>query len=356
MFNRRTPFNLLGICILAWSTIEAPASVIEAEPATGHAKACNVLKVPIPGDIVPESIKLEVSQDGQEFRSAEVGLPRGYQLLYVRQSNEEHAALHIVVVGRTQTGLGGFLPEFAGPWQLRWTIGVPERADDLVVEQELNLLTPTAQDSDFLDSISPPDFVRFLMGASFFRNKPDMLRKKMLSEAGTDGRALRVIAELLKATQVHEPLDVGRMRGWSEEEYAPHAAPFLKLARDFPDSTYAPYAAYYAGCLYLALVEMETKREFDQPSPRVSAGENYKFAEEALRFAADRGDPYLKPRALYMSALLRAYSADWRRVESALNETAKAGAGDRWTERQVADLHEDIAKLRREMQEKKQDD
>ncbi len=147
-----------------------------------------------------------------------------------------------------------------------------------------------------------------------------------------------VIGELLKATRDHEPWVAARGQGppatgtiWPDT--------LLGLAQEFPESSYAPYAAYYAACGYLSCVAQTSKRQHGKMIASVAEeSPYYAKAKTALNLCVERADVYLKPRALYMKAFIPLCAARWEQVELALNEAEEQASGEQTIREWVTQL------------------
>lgn len=92
------------------------------------------------------------------------------------------------------------------------------------------------------------------------------------------------------------------------------ADPLYDLAFAVPDSSYAPYVAYYAACSYMWQrkgVFVKTTYGFDLPDRRFADLEYYKKAQNALELAVNRGDPYIKPFAVCFLGGLKTWAGDF---------------------------------------------
>ena len=117
----------------------------------------------------------------------------------------------------------------------------------------------------------------------------------------------------------------------------------LELAKESPDSSYAPYAAYYAGCCFTTTsriaVNAQGQKEASEgrfendtthrrrlyalhkADPRSAKG------KEAFLFAAERGDEYLKSRALYQSARLTLSRGELEEADELISRAELAAPG-----------------------------
>jgi len=316
---------------------EKPWAGVDGEP---HARGATLLRSTFASRGEVWRVSLDASRDGEEFYETGVDVP-GPTNLPRSVAYDENTTTILV------PALALFWPErffFDGPgtYWFRWKISFRDREkprtvpdqldtdiDSVVVEQVVALRLSRPADSAFIERMSAPDFLRHLFGDDFFDRKTDVVRERMLAPEGADYRALMVIRELLKATRADEPGDVVGPRGGLENAIT-WADNLIALAKKFPESSYSPYAAYYAGCCYLTALGHETKQEHGELiSPTAKKRPWYAKSEQALSIGIEDGDAYLRPRALYMQAFLRVLAADFedadRLLEEAIESTGPAG-------------------------------
>ena len=126
----------------------------------------------------------------------------------------------------------------------------------------------------------------------------------------------------------------------------------LTLAKEIPKSSYAPYAAYYAGCCYASIASNRITESIragkrDRESfrdaqtrlliPLVKRDADATTAAEAFELASDNGDDYLKPRALYQQSLFSASVGAFDDAEKLLTEALQVAPGEgtiqEWTDK-----------------------
>lgn len=330
---------------------QAPEATVDMVP---HAKAPVVLKLSFPtwGDLSGASILF--SEDGETFENTRAGLPRNWELFTSISDDGETTTVLILVVGRFNLSPDGFLFSEPGTYYLRWGVGFEDKeVKGLKVEQPVEVAPAREADLAFLDRLAEPKFLRHLFEKDLFDPSYDF-GKWVLSPDGRDYRALFVIAELLKLTRAKEPGDAVGPRG-SLEQAIKWAEALNALAKELPESSYAPYAAYYAGCCYITSAMIGTKEERGEYiTPATRRHPHYKLANEILRFVAEHGDAYLKPRALYMQAILRMVGADWIEADRSLTKALESAPGEGTIKSQVDELRRDIQEEKEKQAKRKQ--
>ena len=172
--------------------------------------------------------------------------------------------------------------------------GVPPR-EVVLFETEMDLAEPTAADQEYF-ALARDQRITALVGLAG------------LDTTTGDGQrlaGLALIARIVESTRQKGDPTHGRSK-WAEALY--------DLAFAVPDSSYAPYVAYYAACSYMwqrknAFVKKEYGYEL--PDKRVAELEHYQRARKLLEFAVKRGDSYIKPLATCFLAAMKAWAADW---------------------------------------------
>jgi hypothetical protein len=321
-----------------------------------RSKGVVVLRATFPSRGEVWRVSLLSSKHGEHFTQAGIGaLDR--RLLWSAIDDGEVTTVFVPALGR----YGEDASFFGGPglhW-LRWTItfrdqSKPRSAEDqgakdiepVEIVQTLEVEPMLPQDGRFLARISDVEWLRTFLGAEFHKLVEDEAHKWFLSPDGADHRALIVIGELLKATRYEEPWTVAGKLG-SVQRAVERGDALWELARDIPDSSYAPYAAFYAGCCYMAGVGDAIKKEHGTlVTPMAKQVPLFEKAEAALAFAVERGDRYLQPRAIYNQAFLAMVAADWAKA-NAVMERGYALAGARGTARaRLESLNGHIQKAR----------
>jgi len=305
--------------------------------APSHAKGIVVLTTNFQSRGEVHSFGLKISREGKEFVDAMAGPTRGMRFsdALVRGGHEgENTVLVVPVVGSFDLAPRGFLFENPGTYHLQWDIAFKDnKVARLEIEQAVQVGPALPADLEFLRRVDAPSFMARAFGAEPSGQPPaDLLR------------ALVVIAELLERAESH-PIE-----GVQCDPGLPCADELLKLAVELPESSYAPYAAYYAGGMYRAWLERTP--ESRQVSPALKNHALYQKADEALRFSADHGDPFLKPRALCALAYLRGCSAAWDEADEFLTQATRASSDQGTVHAAVAKLRRDFSAERRSQEQK----
>ncbi len=159
--------------------------------------------------------------------------------------------------------------------------------------------------------------------------------------------ALGMIAALLEFAQ-DDPGEEGHFKGeltWADA--------MMDLAREFPKSSYAPYAAFFAGRVYHGHLGKAIDPEIITPDEKKHPF--YKKSDEALRFAVDHGDAFLEPRALCSLAFLRACATLWDDAENLLTQSLRTARGQGVIGRVVGKLRRDIPRVKEHMQKQQEE-
>lgn len=164
----------------------------------------------------------------------------------------------------------------------------------ILFETEMELTEPTTADQEYF-ALAGDQRITALVGLAD------------LDSTTADGRrlpGLALIARIVESTRQKGDPTHGRSE-WAE--------PLYELAFAVPDSSYAPYLAYYSACSYMwqrknAFVKKEYGYEL--PDQRVAELEHYQRARKALVFAVERGDSYIKPFAICFLAAMKAWAGD----------------------------------------------
>ena len=353
--------TLLGTRYLA---LAADANAEAVGPV--HAKAWTLFKVSFPNQGEVKAVSLSVSTDGNNFRAAEAGLPNGWNLFKSMTYDVHQTTVLVSVVADWSRGEERFLFDEAGIYWLRW--GIAFEKEDIAgmkIHQTLRVLAPCSADAKFLGRLSGLGFLRDLLGPEFFAGIPsDEFRAWATSANGADWRALIVIHELLEATRADDLGRVIRARG-SIENALRWADVLLQLAKQVPESSYTPYAAYYAAWCYSAAIgdlldRTMKQRGIDDSSlteaklralaAEPEAAPHYSKAQEALTLAANRADLYLKPRAVYMQAILVGMRGGWDEMERLLDKAAAEAPGEGTIRQLVDGARRDLARVKQREQ------
>lgn len=319
-----------------------------------RAKAANVIRLHLQTHRELSDFDLEVSLDGETYRNCSVGLPRAWQLFYSISQTAREATITVPIVGGFSGGLEQFLFIEPGQYWFRWTVKYKDGAEASVFDQEVNVLASTASDMAFIERLADPKMCRLILGQKWYDQFIDPNRE-YYSEL--ERRAVKVIGRLLYATRGKACEDAVRIAGPQGDRRATADA-LLGLARDIPDSSYAPYAVYYAGCCYAATGyrnALNTVREerVDGKLSSRAAETRRRFALmekdgdcdkaiEALKIAAQRGDDYLKPKALHQMAFLRGLGGAFDEAEHLLTQAEQVVPGEGGVEKLANHLRKSL--------------
>lgn len=316
----------------------------------------SVLRATVPTGDAIRSVNFSLTKDGETLDTG-FGLPRPHENFRSTFHKSNETDIVLVAVGRWGMGAAEFVFDEPGTWHAKWTVGFEDPSiAELEIMQTLEVEPMVPQDGRFLARISDVEWLRRFLGAEFHEPTEEDARQWFLSPDGADHRALIVIGKILEATQYGEPMTVGGKLG-SVQRALQWGDALWELAQDIPDSSYAPYAAFYAGCCYMAGVGDAMKKAHGTlVTPLAKEHPLFGKADAALAFAVERGDPYLQPRAIHNQAFLFALAADWNKT----NEVLKRGyelTGTRGTARsRLESLDEQIQKARAEFTRKSEPD
>lgn len=336
--------------------------------SNARAKAFNVLEVSFPTQDEIGKLSFKFSSDGVTFHLGEVGLPRPWQLFRSVGYAKEQATILVPAVAGFGFGDAAFLFEEPGTYYLQWSVGFKDKnLEDIEINQIIEVAPALEADLEFLARLADPNLLRHLFGEDFFDRQTETVREKMLSPSGADYRALKVISQLLKATRAAslENVFLGHKLP-KEEDKRRWGDALFQLAKEIPDSSYAPYAAYYAGCCYAVIGQNQIITTVR--SRRVPGQRKDKLAETKLRFeltrknrdctrayeafvlAAERADDYLKPRALYQQAMLRGCAGKLEEMELLLSKAEAVVPGKGTIQKMVDKQREQMRHFRKELQ------
>jgi len=346
-------------CFAAPTHSRAQATAVVEGQA--HAKGVVLLRAELPSLKCPSDWSIQVAMDDGNFVDPGFGLHRGKRLLTLMEDQHGCVVNEVAFTAAGDLGPMAFVFASPGTYQLRWLIGsVESHSADFIIDQQIRVYAPRQGDLTFLRRVGNPAFLRHLFGDDFFERKGEGKRKELLSPAGADARALFVVAELLEATRARDPGEVVRPRK-SIENALKWADALLPLAQEFPESSYAPYAAYYAGCCYFAaggdVLEKTMKERRIQDSSLTpqklqelaaepEAASHQSKAEEAFALAINRADAYLKPRAIYMRAGLVGMRGEWDEMERLLDRASAEAPGEGTIQRLVDRARRGLAKAK----------
>ncbi len=327
-----------------------------------NTRAFNVVRATFPSEETVAGIGISFSRDGEQFESTNAGLPRPGRLFTSSATIDGTTTVLLAIVGSFQMGRSAFFFDSPGLYYFKWEIrfedqNIPFRT----IVQKIEVANAVVADLDFISGLSEPALMRAMFGEDFFERQTGNAVRQY---ANPEARAVKVIGRLLYATGENWVGDNMREAGPLGDIHDA-ADMLLSLAKRFPESSYAPYAAYYAGCCYFAACVDATEEairtqkklggltddralgkfrvNFLKQNPD-SAGAN-----EAFKFAAQRADDYLKPRVLYQHGTSRLFSFDFVEAERLLMNSVQVASGDRtiqeWFDKRLGGIDGLIARL-----------
>lgn len=322
-----------------------------AEHEVLHAKGFNVVHLTFSTHGEVSSVGVSFSQDGETFGSTNAGLPRPGGLFKSIAVGSETTDVLLCAVG--QFRIGSFVFDVPGTYYFRWVINFENKdIPSVKIDQTIEVEPATPADLDFIAGFGDPSLIRAMFGDDFFERQTG---NAIEHYADAEKRALKVIGRLLTATRAKN-LSSAIDRAESTEEQRARADGLFELVQHFPDSSYAPYAAHYASLCYSACFAAnlaETLRALpdDQRLPIIVSksriNPDYAKAFDAMKFAAERGDAYLKPRAVYQQAGLRMLSGNLDEVDLLLSQADVLAPGDGTLRKLTDEFRERVEKERR---------
>ncbi|MCH8148377.1 MAG: hypothetical protein IH987_10345 [Planctomycetes bacterium] len=279
-----------------------------------RAKAANVISLQLQTRSEVSDFDLDVSLDGETYRNCTVGLPRAWQLFFTINQTARNVTITVPVVGAFGGSAGRFLFREPGHYRFRWTVNYKDGSERGVIEQEVVVLASSDADLAFIEGLADPALCRLILGQRWY---DEFMDPNVQHYSELEPRAVKVIGRLLYATRGKTP-ESAMGTASPQGDMVNTAKALLDLANEIPDSSFAPYAAYYAGCCFASTsgyaVDKQGQKEASEgrfedetahrrrlyvlhkADPRSAKG------KEAFLFAAERADEYLKPRAIYQAA------------------------------------------------------
>lgn len=304
-----------------------------------RAKAANVIRVHLQTRSAISDFDLEVSFDGETYHNCSVGLPRAWQLFSTINQTARELTITVPVVGGFSGGLEEFLFIEPGKYWFRWTVKYKDGSEASAIDQEFNVFESTASDLAFIEGLADPKICRLMLGQKWYDQFMDPNREYY---SDPEQRAVKVIGRLLYATRDKTPESAMGTAG-PQGDMVNTAQVLVDLAKEIPDSSFAPYAAYYAGCCFTstsmyAVDEQGQKEASEGRFENETAHRRRLYAlhkadtlsakgKEAFLFAAERGDEYLKARALYQAARLSLSRGELEDVSELLTRAELAAPG-----------------------------
>lgn len=337
-FRRFQPSCIVcAFCFVGHAALaQQPYAEVERD---AHAKGILTFLMIVPESGHVQNVSLGLSFDGEQYEESRGGFPRPGRLIYSAENHLGKTRVLVPIVGRFSGGEKGFMFASPGTYYLRWTVSFGSGSlDRKQILQRVEVGEPLNQDAEFLARISDPDVLRRLFASNVLG---------WLVDKDGDIRALHVIRRLLNATRLAEPLEGG---GWgryeSTELFLMSMDTMFALAKELPESSYAPYAAFYAGGGYITHLCHSDEIPGDVPKD-LRSHPLYQKIKEALSFAVEHGDSYLRPRAIFQQARLHVVMGSWDDAEDKLIE-AEQGVGEGGTIGEFAEIaRNDIIRLKK---------
>ena len=309
-----------------------------------HARGFLLVKFTLPGNQEVERIELQIKRPGDEYRIARPGIHRGRFGIGKTMSEEGQpvTTVWLPVIAEYDLTPRGFLFDRPGIYELRWSLYLDNATTAVEVEQPIPVASANEQDSRFLRHLGSEQFFRNLHPEFQF---PEPVLQKWSGNVG-DLRALILIQRLVEGIELFDPPVL--FRTWKTPEQLLRAAQaFSLLAKEFPESTYAPYAAYYAGCAYSSLTAKKNREEHGNLVSKAAIGStDYRAAMEMLTLAQDLGGAFIGNRVEYQRTLLLCYA---NQLDSA---TMLANGAVAESDDSVLRVH--VSKIRKEISGQKQ--
>lgn len=319
--------SLLLACSTASSGIGGQSDAHAEVEGRLRARGVGILKLTIPGDTEIADVGLEISRDGVDFTMLRTGGSRNSRDLY--EISYEESMTTIVAPVAVEFGVtnASFVFPESGRYWIRWGLRFKDpQVERLTLNQEVLVSTAHADDIAFVSRLGDTQFFQELVGEDVLNRLTGKARELTIDPSASVFRFSVVLRPLLASTATIEPLE-GEHR--SAQAFRRWTDTMFGLASELPDSTYAPYAAFYAGGGYVGyLCEHLFKDEV--PSDAIREERLFKKAEEALKLAVEHGDSYVRPRALCQQARLHAIIGAWEETEHLLSRALEV-AGVRGT-------------------------
>ncbi len=356
-----------GITVLYVFPIAVQAqSEYNTPQAKLNARAFNVVRVVFPTEGRVAGIGVSFSRDGELFESTNAGLPRPGRLFTSSATMDGTTTVLLAIVGSFQMGKSSFFFDSPGLYYFKWEIRYEDRTIPFrTIVQNIEVSNAVSADLDFIFGLADPALMRAMFGEDFFERQTGNAVKQY---ADPEVRAVKVIGRLLYATRENWVGDSMREAG-PRGDIHNAAEILLSLAKRFPESSYTPYAAYYAGCCYYALCIEEAEEAIRRKNKQGGLDNDlalgkYRVAQlmqnpdttkayQAFTIAAQRADDYLKPRVLYQHGTLRLFSSDFDEAERLIMKAAQVVHGEivlqKWFDKKfggIEQLHTNIEKAK----------
>jgi len=350
--NRRSAFICYVVAMVSARILNAE------EPRTwavnSAAQSMTVIGASIPGDFPVRSVQVTIAENGEPLCDVGANVHRKPLVHFSAASTGRDTVVSVPVPASFAKGT--FLFPQAGEYRLEWLVATGDaRRPSVTLYQKLKISPPNGSDVAFLESLVQPEVVEVLFDSAVQQN----LRRD--AHGGKETVAVEVVRQLLEASLAEE-IDSVLSTDRSAETAVRWAVALSKLALAFPESSYAPYAAHFAGCCYSATVfrvSVEATRGMRDPTKKknklreaenrallISQDDMTSRAETAFAFACEHADSYLKPRCLLHFGMLKAVQLQEEESDRMWREAKELGGGDVSIERIATRFRREFKELR----------
>ncbi|RMH34759.1 MAG: hypothetical protein D6690_10030, partial [Nitrospirae bacterium] len=175
------------------------------------AKGFNILQVSFPTRGEVSGVSVQFSWDGEIFHSADVGLPRPWQLLPSVSYGKGWTTISVPAVAAFGLGEARFFLEKPGTCWFRWNINFKDKnIESIKIERIVEVAPSTGADLDFTMRLGGPDLARAMFGKDFFERQSGVAHEQMMDP---EMRALMVIRRFLEAARARTMEDVKLPKG-----------------------------------------------------------------------------------------------------------------------------------------------
>lgn len=278
-----------------------------------HAKGVVALRASFGSRVRIADVSLEMSVNGEDYVTVSTDL-RGALPRFV-SNGAQRTDVDLLIDQDLKSPCPGPAFHSPGRYYLRWHIRFDEQPTAIEVDQIVDVGSVTDADACFLERAGDQEMLISLLGRDPFAAFGPEVREAVRRPENADCRAFPLIA-MLKESMGDDPRTLAKTfprelerRLWADTIY--------ELLEACPQSSYAPYAACFAGTFYVAEVEEANRREHQsRVAPQAKDTADYRRARRALTIAT--ANPYLAGNAYYKLALLSCFAADWSEMDAAL--------------------------------------
>lgn len=311
-----------------------------AERQTVRAASIAELRFPLPPNAVVRGVRVATHGNGSEIKSIDL-VPRGGTPLFANLLVDEKPVLVVPMVAVFDWESSEFV--FPVPAEYEFTVFVELEAGGRASFQSVVVAGDRdANDRGFLEALADVASFRELVGQDLLEELPSSVSDKLLDPADYTARSTLLVGEILKGVGYAEPGTIVRDRGTMEDALR-WADRLSTLAEKWRESSYAPYASYYAGCCYLTALMVANKSATGEVSAASSAANPLAGkARSCFEFAAAGDSFFLKSRARYMTAFLCGVTADWSKALEEIQHLSTEASMDPELRRRTAELADSL--------------